>query len=130
MPSSCKLVAHALGWALFSQAGSSCRACSRELHMQNSCWRCKHTLSESCWMRNVHRGGRARSGTAGLPVRLHLMPEHSEYGQDLLGTKFAHMQVIRGLLDARKYVVVVVHDLAVLDYPSDCICCCLASQAG
>ena len=32
-------------------------------------------------------------------------------------------QVIRGLLDAKKYVIVVEHDLAVLDYLSDFICC-------
>ena len=32
-------------------------------------------------------------------------------------------QVIRELLDAKKYVIVVEHDLAVLDYLSDFICC-------
>ena len=32
-------------------------------------------------------------------------------------------QVIRGLLDPGKYVVAVEHDLAVLDYLSDFICC-------
>ena len=32
-------------------------------------------------------------------------------------------QVIRGLLDSTKYVVAVEHDLAVLDYLSDFICC-------
>ena len=31
--------------------------------------------------------------------------------------------MIRGLLDAKKYVIVVEHDLAVLDYLSDFICC-------
>jgi translation initiation factor RLI1 len=32
-------------------------------------------------------------------------------------------QVIRGLLGEKKYVIVVEHDLAVLDYLSDFICC-------
>jgi len=32
-------------------------------------------------------------------------------------------QVIRGLLEPRKYVIVVEHDLAVLDYLSDFVCC-------
>lgn len=33
------------------------------------------------------------------------------------------MQVIRGLLGTKKYVIVVEHDLSVLDYLSDYICC-------
>ena len=33
------------------------------------------------------------------------------------------MQVIRSLLGPKKYVIVVEHDLAVLDYLSDFICC-------
>ena len=33
------------------------------------------------------------------------------------------LQVIRGLLDSKRYVIVVEHDLAVLDYLSDFICC-------
>lgn len=32
-------------------------------------------------------------------------------------------QVIRGLLGNKKYVIVVEHDLSVLDYLSDYICC-------
>ncbi len=32
-------------------------------------------------------------------------------------------QVIRKLLDVKKYVIVVEHDLSVLDYLSDFICC-------
>lgn len=31
--------------------------------------------------------------------------------------------MIRGLLGAKKYVIVVEHDLSVLDYLSDYICC-------
>ena len=38
-------------------------------------------------------------------------------------------QVIRGLLGPRKYVIVVEHDLAVLDYLSDYVCC-LYGQPG
>ncbi len=33
------------------------------------------------------------------------------------------LQVIRDLLDLKKYVIVVEHDLSVLDYLSDFICC-------
>lgn len=33
------------------------------------------------------------------------------------------LQVIRSLLDIQKFVIVVEHDLSVLDYLSDFICC-------
>ena len=54
-----------------------------------------------------------------------LLPPNSCCAQSPCGLSRAQPapQVIRGLLDAKKYVIVVEHDLAVLDYLSDFICC-------
>ena len=68
-----------------------------------------------------HCGG-ARLGGAGLTVRLHLLPVWQATG--LKSHAFcASLQVIRDLLTPKTYVIVVEHDLAVLDYLSDFICC-------
>lgn len=46
-----------------------------------------------------------------------------------MATLIITMQVIRGLLGEGKYVIAVEHDLSVLDYLSDFICC-LYGKAG
>lgn len=58
---------------------------------------------------------------AAQEAQVYMIDEPSSYLDVRQRLKAA--KVIRGLLDVKKYVVVVEHDLSVLDYLSDFICC-------
>lgn len=61
-------------------------------------------------------------------VQIYMFDEPSSYLD--VKQRLAASKVIRSLLDSKNYIIVVEHDLSVLDYLSDFICCLYGEQSA